>query len=72
MTVENDFRSVGFTQFRRWSWAALVLAGLAAWGVLVTAQGVSGENEGSEQELETFVPTEEVAADQAVAFPVDI
>ena len=66
-------RSIGPWARRRRS--LLVGAGIAlllAWGLVTWAQG-SGEGKSeTTEELETFVPTEEVGAEQAVAFPVDI
>jgi len=56
-------------QRRLWAVVVTALVVLASWATYSLAQG-AGEQPA--EELETFVPTEKVAVDQAVAFPVDI
>ena len=46
---------------------ALLIALLLAWTV-----APQGEDEAREAEIETFVPSEELPADSAISFPVDI
>ena len=50
----------------------LIVAGLLSAGALGAGASPAGQASEEAQELEEFVPTEEVPADNAVAFPVDI
>ncbi|MBT8131438.1 MAG: hypothetical protein KJO35_04155 [Gammaproteobacteria bacterium] len=51
----------------------VILAGLLTLAVLATAQEEAATEAAAEQaESRAFVPSEEVAADTAVAFPTDI
>lgn len=59
-----------------------LMATILCWGVYAAAQGNPADQESQDppaatvgepsEELDTFVPSEDVGAEQGVAFPVDI
>ncbi len=51
---------------------ALVVVPIASSPPRIGGAAASGDAEATAKELEEFVPTEEITADSAVSFPVDI
>ncbi len=53
-------------------WKALLFLLLLVLALVVVGPSLPAQDEAAQEELETFVPSEEIPADSAISFPVDI